>query len=149
MKSLRKSLDKGFTLIEVVFVIALIALAVSFSVLIGLDSVSRFVAIGERDLVVTFLVTARTHALTNVDEGAHGLHIDGASYVLFTGDSYDPGDPDNRSYVRDGAITITGPEDIIFEPLSGSVNTGTGTLIFTDNAQSAEIVINEEGRIEW
>ncbi len=141
--------SRGFTLIEVLIVVALLATAASFSILIGIDSIGRSVAISERDLAITFLETARTNALANVDESPHGLHIDATSFVLFTGTAYNPSDGKNRVYERAAAVTVTPTGDIVFTQLSGTVDTGAGTITFSDSAQSATLEVNKEGRIEW
>lgn len=145
----KRFLARAFTLIEVLIVVALLSAAASFSVLMGTDTIGRSVAIGERDLAVTFLETARTSALANVDESPHGLHIDSTSFVLFAGGTYNPSDLENRVYERESSVTVVGASDIVFNQLSGNVDTGAGTITFSDSAQSATLEVNHEGRIEW
>ncbi len=140
---------RGFTFIELFITIALVSIAMSLTLIIGVDSVSRSVASGERDTVVTFLEVARTKALANVDEVPHGLHIDATHFTLFSGASFTAGASNNRSYERNAAVQVTGATDIVFNQLSGSVTMGTGTLTFTDGSHTATIDINSEGRIEW
>lgn len=140
---------KGFTLIEILIVLALMSLAATVSILIGIDSISRSSAQSERDLAVTFLAAARTAALANVDQSPHGVHIGDDEFVLFSGALYDAANPLNRAYARESVIVVVGPEDVVFSPLSGAVETGAGTLTFTDAGQSATVDINAVGRIEW
>jgi prepilin-type N-terminal cleavage/methylation domain-containing protein len=149
MKSRTSSLASAFTLIEVLVVIALLGVVASFSVLMGTDALARATAHSERDLVVTLLEGARARSLANIDETPHGLHIDASSYIVFMGSAYSAGDPDNESTPKDSAVTVSGPTDIIFDPLSGNVGTGEGTLLFADGTSEASIDINEQGRIDW
>lgn len=142
-------MTRGFTIIEVVITLGLLSIAGALTMLIGIDSIARSVVIRERDTVVTFLETARTKALANVNQASHGLHIDEDSFTLFNGNVFNSGDPTNRSYAREEAVSVSGPTDIVFDQLSGSVSAGAGTLVFADSTQSASIEVNEEGRIEW
>ncbi|MEK9177138.1 MAG: prepilin-type N-terminal cleavage/methylation domain-containing protein [Patescibacteria group bacterium] len=142
---------KGFTLIEVMIALGLLAVAGAMTVLMGVDSVARSVAIGERDTAVTLLETARTEALANIDEMAHGVHIGSTEYVVFTtaSDYASRDQTKDNPYPRETAVTISGPTDVIFSQLSGGVGAGVGTLTFADGAQSTTIGINAEGRIDW
>jgi prepilin-type N-terminal cleavage/methylation domain-containing protein len=149
MKSHTVSLGRGFTLIEVLIVIALLALAAGATLIIGTDSIGRATASRERDMVASLLHTARAEALANVDEKKHGVHVGSDSYVLFSGNSYSAGASDNREFPKEGAVTVSGPSDIIFDALSAKVGTGVGTLLFTDSAASASVSINAVGRIDW
>jgi prepilin-type N-terminal cleavage/methylation domain-containing protein len=149
MKSPIASPARGFTLIEVLLVIALLTIAAGATLIIGTDSIGRSTARSERDLVVTLLQTARAEAMANTDEVPHGLHVGSDAYFLFKGASYVSSDPTNRSYVKEDAVLVSGPTDIVFEQLSGSVTTGGGTLLFTDSGQTASTSVNAEGRIDW
>src|SRR3989344_4820009 len=139
MQSLKVCRARGFTLIEVLVVLALVAFIAGFGLLMGFNSISRGSVAQERDLFLTSLLGARARALANVNESPHGVHIEDDSFVLFEGNSY-PG-ANHRILDRD--------DDIIFEQLSGNVVEGVGTIVLSDGAQSVTIDINGVGRIEW
>ncbi len=153
MKSRKISHDnsRGFTLIEILVVIGLFILIFSLSAFVGFDSIARSTVAGERDSLTSLLASARAHAISNVNEKKHGVHIDEdePDFVLFEGDSYSAGDPNNRPVARTSAVSVSGPGDIIFEQLSGDVITGVGTTTLSDGSKTAEININSVGRIEW
>lgn len=150
------SLERGFTFIELLIVVALMGSVIAFGAVMSMRSIARSSVIEERDLFVSLLLSgARAHAMANVGESAHGIHIDSGNqeYVLFTGTSYNPSDPDNRvtPFTNDD-ITITnssGGEDIIFDALSGNVSEGAGTISILGNGIEQQIIITEVGQINW
>jgi type II secretory pathway pseudopilin PulG len=141
---------------ELVLVIALMGSVMAFGAVMTMRSIARSSVIEERDLFVSLLLSgARAHAMANVSESDHGIHIDNSDkeYVLFTGDTYNPSDPDNRvtPFTNDD-LSITnssGGENIVFEALSGNVTVGAGTISIEGNDITQEIVITEVGQINW
>lgn len=153
---------KGFSLIELLVVGALISLLLGLSLLIGYDSVARSSVSNERDLVVSLLNTVRAKALANVNESDHGLYVDADNYVLFElrdgEDDFGESDEDShREIPRGKDVEITGPDgttdpfEIIFIQLSADVpeDYGVGTITLFGSGQSTTIEINKYGRIEW
>jgi prepilin-type N-terminal cleavage/methylation domain-containing protein len=150
MKSPRRSSARGFTLIEVVIVVALAAVIIAMGTIMGYDTLGRSSVHEERDLLVTLLTGARARALANVNEQEHGVHVAADSFVLFAvdaGDPYDPGDPANVAIERRGDAVVAGDDTVVFEQLSAAASPATITL--TQGAASSTISINAAGRIEW
>jgi prepilin-type N-terminal cleavage/methylation domain-containing protein len=139
---------RGFSLIEMLVVLGLVALVAGASVSIAFNSVGRSSVLQERDYLVSLLHAQRGAALSNIDESPHGLHIASSTYVLFKGSSYNASDPANRS-VSHGTLAFTGTTDIIFAQLSGDVLTGQGTLTLAGSGQTQSIDINAYGQIDW
>ncbi len=139
---------KGFTLVEVLIVIGILAAIAGLSVLIGIDSVARGTVHQERDTLVSLLTGARTAALANVNESAHGVHISPTEFISFEGTSFGSG-LNKQPVPRNGAIEITGETDIVFAALSGNVLDGVGDIELIDANSTATVEINEGGRIEW
>lgn len=129
-------------------VIALLALVAGGTLVFAFSSVSRSSLLQERDFLVSMLHAQRGAALSNIEEAAHGLHIDATSYVLFKGITYNAADPSNRS-VPHGTLTFSGPTDVVFAQLSGNVVAGAGTISLSSNGQTQTIDINSYGRIDW
>lgn len=147
--------QKGFTVIELIIVIGLLAFIAAFGGVISLNSVARSSAVQERDLFVTLLLRgARAEALANVNETAHGIYIDNTAkeYILFAGSDYEA-DPEARAVpFTNNNIEITttsGDEQILFEALSGNVIEGAGTLSIEFGPITQTITINEVGQIDW
>lgn len=141
---------KGFTIIEILIVLGLIALLAGVGAVIGFDAVGRATAAGERDILVSLLVSARTKAMANVGEIEHGVYISPTEFILFDGASYGSSDPaTHRPVDRTGAVSVTGDTEVVFSQLSGGVAAGDRSITLTDGASDAVIDINSAGRIEW
>jgi prepilin-type N-terminal cleavage/methylation domain-containing protein len=148
--------ERGFTFIELLIVIALVGTILSFSMVMGMDSITHANVKGERDLLVSLvLMGARSHAIANINGTAHGVHIDTDThtYVLFEGDSYDADASTNRTInFTNDAIDVLhtgGASDIVFEQLSGDVIRGVGTITITQGSTALTVELNEAGRINW
>ena len=153
---MQKSHQHGFTLIELVMVLALIGVIASFSAAMSLSSLSKSAVTQERDLFVTLLLRgARAASLANIGGTAHGVQIDNANhqYILF--DGTDPNAASaNKRFIpyTNNAITINKnpPGDtIVFEQLSGNVTSGDGTLTVSNGNTSQSIIIRSNGQIDW
>jgi prepilin-type N-terminal cleavage/methylation domain-containing protein len=151
---------KGFTYIELLMVLGIMGVILSFSMVMSMSSISRSSVIQERDLFVSLLLTgARAEAIANVSQKSHGIHIDNTNhrYILFTGNTFSPSNATNRitPYTDSGIIISNAAHDteynILFDQLSGNVHEGAGviTISQTSNNTTQEIVINAVGQINW
>lgn len=153
---MKNSIQKGFTYIELLVVVALFGIILSFGMVMNLGSVARSGVLQERDLFVSLLLTgARAQALANVGNTSHGIHIDNAQhrYILFEGDNYSEGAAHNRiTPFTSEHITIThsaDAENVLFERLSGDVHEGAGILTISGNGVTQQIIITDVGQIDW
>ena len=152
---MQKSHQHGFTLIELVMVLALIGVIASFSAAMSLSSLSKSAVTQERDLFVTLLLRgARAASLANIGGTAHGVQIDNTNhqYILFNGTTYTAGAASNRVIpYTNSAISITNSagNTIVFEQLSGSVATGAGTITISNGNSTQSIIIRAVGQIDW
>ena len=143
---------QGFSMIELVLVLALVGVVAFFTVPLSLSALSRSAVAQERDLFVSLLLRgARAAALANINEKSHGIHIDNSTkeYVLFEGTTYTAGVATNREIpFTNDTISVSGATDIVFEQLSGNVANQV-TLNITNGAQSDDIIIRRTGQIDW
>lgn len=65
----------GFTLIEILLVISLAAVAAGFGVVFGLDAYQRSTFRGQQDILVSALQKARSRALANIGQCHHVLEV--------------------------------------------------------------------------
>lgn len=150
---------RGFTLIEITIVLALVGVIAAFGVAMSYSSLSQTTVTQERDLFVTLLLRAtRAAAIANMEEAPHGVYIDDVNnrYILFTGT--DPNavnaNPRYIPYTND-VITVgsTGGDTIVFEQLSGKVIDGViggvGTISISNGNATQGIIIRESGQIDW
>lgn len=154
---------RGFTFIELIIVVGLIGILLTFSMVMSFSSISRSSVIQERDLFVSLLLTGtRAKAIANVSQKSHGIHIDNAChrYILFVGNPPTPALPsDGVCSPKDSreipftntslSVTNTGGSSIVFAQLSGDALTGVGTLTFAMGSTTQEVEINSAGRINW
>ncbi len=141
----------GFTLIELIVVVALLSLITGVGIVMSYSSIARANVIQERDTLVSLLLSgARARALANINESSHGVHIDAANhrYILFEGTSY-PNNTEPSVAFNEDLIIAASSDDIIFEQRSGNVLSGNGAITLTLNGRDIMFDINEAGRIDW
>ena len=142
--------NPGFTLIEVVVVMALISGIAALGFNIGID-VYRSSSLGtERNLIVSSLEKARSLAVTNTGGSAYGLYIENNKHTIFRGTSFASRTADFDLEIENSSIiTATGTTEFVFERLSGD-GLASGTITLTDDTGlSRTITVNNEGGIDW
>jgi prepilin-type N-terminal cleavage/methylation domain-containing protein len=145
----------GFSLIELILVMALIGIFASFSVVMSMGSLSKSAVVEERDLFITLLLrSTRTASLANIDNVAHGVFIDNNNhqYILFNGTTLNPVDPKNRIIpYSNNTLTfhLNGRNPIVFEQLSGNVIGGSSSIAITNGNATSTITIRKNGQIDW
>ena len=136
----------GFTLLEILVVISLITVIAGFSIIFGIDAYHGHIYHAEKGIAMDLLKKARGQAISNMHQISHGIRFENTEYILFRGNVYVAGDPTNESIPKNAAITISGPQEIVFSQLSGDASPA-GTLTVSDGVRSQTISINSEGRI--
>jgi prepilin-type N-terminal cleavage/methylation domain-containing protein len=139
---------RGFSLIEVVIVIAIVAFVASIGTVFSMGSISRSYALSERDLLVALLTQTRAKALANVHESAHSVHIATSTYVLYEGTTFASNNPTNRHVPRVSRTTLSGIGTVSFSPLYANTAT-SGVITVVGDTQTYEVEINSVGMINW
>ena len=164
--SLNKNQISGISLIEVIIVVAIMLMILTFGLSAAGDSRQGNTFRASRDLLISALQHARSQAINNICLGAtcangkpHGVHIGIDSdrkmtgYVIFQGMSYDPADSLNTSINISGntsrniSLAIGSDTDIYFEQLSG--NSISALMKLSSGIENSIININPEGAIKW
>ncbi len=148
--------NKGFTLLEILFAIAIITIAItivtfSFSKLNSQQALDK-----SADLVVSTLNEARSLTLSSKGDSQYGVHLEASQVVLFVGSTYSSSAPTNvvtsiNSLVGIKNITLVGGgADIIFKRLTGGTDqTGTLEVFLIANTGSFHtITISGTGVVE-
>ncbi|OGE82839.1 MAG: hypothetical protein A2846_04330 [Candidatus Doudnabacteria bacterium RIFCSPHIGHO2_01_FULL_49_9] len=140
----------GFTLMELLVVLGLFAILLGAGVPITLGMYRQYSFHSERDMLVSIIAKARTQALSNVNEAPHGLAIAGGNYIIFEGADYASRVQSLDEIIpANPTITFTGStSEITFAQLTADA-TGAGTLTMTSGNRTADIIVNNEGRIDW
>jgi prepilin-type N-terminal cleavage/methylation domain-containing protein len=153
--------NPGFTIIEIIVVLALITLVGGIGLYFGFDSLRNFSFHSDRDNLIGVLQHARSLAISNICKGTdceegkpYGVSIKpeeySSSYVIFQGKSYEERDEEYDIAIEMKSSTKhEGTSEVTFEQLSGNVSL-IGEMIITDEKGNTSIIsINKEGQIKW
>ncbi len=138
----------GFTLIEVVVVMGILAILLSFGVPYTVTFYRTYALQSDRNTLVALLQQARGASLANNSNVAHGVAITTAAYVGFEGATYATrNQTKDIVYPKNGSVTVTGPAEIVFQVRTGNATNSTFTL--TSGSRQASITTNTQGMIDW
>jgi prepilin-type N-terminal cleavage/methylation domain-containing protein len=147
-------INAGFTLIEILVVLGMMAVFTSVGVVFSLNSYQQHLFLSEYNLTTNLLAKVRNHAQNNFEQSSHSLLILDNEYRIFATNQYSPQDSSTyESYPRNPNVDYLGPEEITFAQLSGNLLTCadfdpcTYTLSYT--LQTRAVTINDMGGIIW
>lgn len=144
--------QKGFTLIEIIIVVAIFIVIASFGMTVDWQAFRTDTFHAEESTIIAILQKARSRAMGNFFESAHGVCYIEPNYVIFRTKegSCEDGETTNELFSANieiaSNLSTTFPV-IIFDQLSG--NTTGDTIHITDGVKSADVAINNEGTINW
>ena len=155
----RSRLQTGFTIIEILVVIALLATISGFGLIVSIDSYRGYAFRADRDTLVSLLERARSQSMNNICIGAsctngrlHGVFIDaaGSQYILFQGSTYAARDSAVDEVVgASSLVSHSGLAEVVFAQLSGDANPA-GDIVLSGMAGSVSTTsINARGQISW
>ncbi len=151
----RPPLSRGFTFIEILVVIAVIAILTAVTLLafrnVYRDSARR-TAIME---IADALRDSRNNTLGAVNDTVYGVRVGTSSVTRFTGNTYTLGAATNEVYQYEAGVTATGTlvtsgTSVVFARLTG-IPSATGTILVRDNdlVGSTSVIIQSTGLIEY
>ena len=136
----------GFTLIEMVMVIAIVVIVFSLGMPVLYQFYVQYQLEAEHQLLLSLLAQARTFAMVNRNESPHGVFMDANQFTVFQGISYALRFiAEDRVFPRSAVVSISGPAEFLFGSLSGAT-ASTTVLLQTQYAQRT-IFINSEGTL--
>lgn len=137
----------GFTFVETLLVIGLLAVLSIIVVPVGLGYVHTYNLVAERDILGNLLTAARTKALTSSNT-PYSIYLDNTIYVMFPGSVYNKNSGANEVTAASLSVTRTPIAVVVtFAPISGQTE---GEYIVLETAgHSVAIRIHPEGAIEW
>lgn len=140
---------KGYSMVEMLLVVAIVAMIFSFSIPFGLRFYRTQIIIAARNDITSNLLKAKQRAVLQKNDSNFGVKIDSSvhNFVLFQGDSFDDRMTDlDEMYDLPANINVSGLTEIVFSKLTGIPNvTGTTTISYFDFSQS--ILVEESGNI--
>lgn len=147
-------MQRGFTLIEIIIVMAILAVVFAMSAYITTGFYQSYSFNSERATLVSVLEKARSQSMANINAHEHGVFITSSAFILFEGTA--PLTYTTRISSLDLPITTTprishsGLSTIIFKQLSGDVDSSmTGMITLQDETHIASISLNTAGGIGW
>ena len=150
MKLPRPSIiNHGFTLIEIIIVMAIIALLAGLGSFISVDIYRSISFNTDSNYIAAFLKRARSEAINNIDGLPHGIKIMPGEYVIFSGYDFASRDASKDEVISGNSqFSFFGPTEIVFSQLSGN-STASGSLVISNGFKTATISLNYEGRINF
>ncbi|MBT4917264.1 type II secretion system protein [Candidatus Peregrinibacteria bacterium] len=148
--------QKGMTLIEIMLVVAILAISVGLSVLYSQSSQVRADINSQVEQFVGHLRLAHTSANAGLNDTSHGIHLETDSFTIFEGTSFVEGADLNYEYELSATMQIQnislngGGSDIVFDAPKGNTS-DFGTLEFqSDQAnKTVEIEITRLGTVNY
>lgn len=162
------NVQKGFTLVELLITISILATILALGLFIGFDFYKSYALGSEKTTALSMLQKARGQAMDNINQKRHGVrffldpaHQNALTYILF--ECQDPcvsypgsaaGDlvigANSKASIASPAL----PFDIVFEQLDGncvSANCASAPLSITlnDQGKTSNISIDSEGAISY
>ena len=144
----------GFTLLELLIAVGIIFILAAMGVA-ALSNYRTSAVIGEgREKILTELAGARAKTLGSEANAAYGIHFEETRVVMFKGNAYLAGDPENKETKLPPGVAITnialgGGAEVVFERLTGkALQAGTITLAATGASGGATITIYSSGIFE-
>lgn len=147
---------KGFTLVEMVVSLAVLAGILSLSVLYYQTTQVRADLNGQISQFVSYARLSQSNASAGKNGLNHGVHLESARYVLFSGDVYGEGADENFEVSLPGSISIQnislngGGSDVLFVSPDGETSDyGTLDFVSTQAGSNITITISQVGTIDY
>ncbi|MEK7610642.1 MAG: prepilin-type N-terminal cleavage/methylation domain-containing protein [Patescibacteria group bacterium] len=145
----------GFTLIEMLMVIGLLALAVGIVLAPFVSFRSQQALSGGAGELAALITSARAKTLASEGDTVYGVHLEVSRATLFAGSTYVAGAASNQVLELNSLLTLStislngGGVDMIFNRLTGKTSQ-SGTLTVTlssDVAQAKTVTVSATGVI--
>jgi prepilin-type N-terminal cleavage/methylation domain-containing protein len=145
-----KNTKAGFTILEILLVIAVLSIIASVSLPLFLGSVDKNRVDLATLTAVQYLRQAIARAEANDHDSAWGVKFLPGRIVMFQGDNYDARDAGFDRVTQVEGIDFAGDTLIIFPRISAELpDTATLHLRATANGQERKVVINPKGALTY
>lgn len=151
-----KKNHNGFTFLEVMVVIVLMAIALGFSLLYSQTAQVRNDLAGEVARFVSYVRSAQSDAAAGKNNTAHGIHLSANTYTIFEGTAYDENATTNYTVDLPSTITIqnvtlngSGSDLIFTDPYGETTTFGTVDLASAQINASKTITITQFGTVNY
>ena len=141
---------KGFSMLEVLLSVAIVAVLFSISVPLFLSLYKRNDADVSVNVISQSLRRAQTLSQAVDDDTTWGVRVEAPNITLFKGATYATRDSAfDETYELSSTITASGLSEVVFAKFSG-LPQQTGTILLTINSgETRDITINAKGTISY
>ena len=137
----------GFTLVEILLVIGMLAFLVTIITPITLDFYKSQQLDTHTRQIIQMLRRAQLSAMSVEEDCSFGVYLTNDNYTLFRGSSYMTRETQyDEVFDLPPIINISGLSEAVFSKLDG-LSSATGQIILTNNIKTNTIDINEMGRV--
>ena len=138
---------RAFTLLELLFVVAIIVFLVLLIIPLGLNFYkSQQLDTHTRQIIQT-LRRAQLSAMSVEEDSSFGVYLTNDNYTLFRGSSYVTREIQyDEVFDLPQIVNISGFSEVVFSKLDG-LSSATGQIILTNNIKTNAIDINKMGRV--
>ena len=138
----------GFTLLEMLFVVAILAVIISFSLPLSLDFYQNQQVDAVSGDIVSALRRAQAKAMAMENNFVFGVYFSADNYTLFQGNSYALRNSEqDQVFALSSVLSLSGLSEVVFSKLSGKPLAVGALTLTTSNGQTRDITINEAGLV--
>ncbi|MEK7564055.1 MAG: prepilin-type N-terminal cleavage/methylation domain-containing protein [Patescibacteria group bacterium] len=145
---------KGLTLIEILVVVSILTIIISFGLVINFQSFTSSTFLNENAKIVSLLEKARSRAMANMFDTSHGVCYLAPDYIIFRDGTCDGLGTDEKTPANT-SLTLTFPS-VVFDRISGKLKPQLSpstnqidVIVDNGNGSPKHIKINNEGTINW
>jgi prepilin-type N-terminal cleavage/methylation domain-containing protein len=145
---------KGFTLMEIIIVIAIMGAMVMSFLIFNSGTVNNIEVRSESNQMVEMLRLAQARAITGYGNAEWSVYLADDHYTLFKGDDYAERDTDfdTTNYLPDSqsinSILLNGSADTLTFDKNNGETENYGSFTLEDSSITKTISINQKGLIE-
>ena len=140
--------NKGYTIIEILLVVAIIAIIGATSISMGTGFLTRNNLKNKTNELVSSLAVARISSISGKEDSPWGVNINSSSITLFAGTSYATRDSAfDQNFSIPSSIDISVVE-IVFNKLTGNPNSTANIVISGSGVDANTVIVNEVGSVD-
>lgn len=142
--------QKGFTLLEMLLVIALIALVAGSTITIFITTKNKTDLAIVQDTTVQYIRMAQSFSKAGKEDSEWGVNIDSDRIILFKGIDFDNRDiAFDEFYNYPTRVNVIGITDLYFNKITGTPSVSGTTTLTGRSDSSTTIFVNQLGLVNY
>ena len=141
-------MQKGFTLVELLLVIALILIVAVPSLMFGGNFMGSMYTDDAAQNFKSALIEARGNAMSGKENSPWGVKLEQGEFLVFAGDSYASRDSQfDTGYAINRNVNIANFDEVVFSSPSGLPDQAFSDVCFEWGSKEEHVSFNSEGVI--